>query len=170
MGIETRKAVRRYQREKGLKVDGIVGGKTKLRIEQDTVAVQKFLQRQGPSGRESFFEDSPHVPGVWGTRTTAALERFQVWGAQQGYKVGNDGVLGPKTKQLIATEAMQEFLFVMGFYEGVIDGGLGKKTAAAIKVYQQARDIIESEVPDPGRHAGLLTEQQMEEDAKDLQR
>src|SRR5688500_18131647 len=101
-GPGTRAGVRALQARRGLAVDGIAGPRTRRALGRrgrprlgsrplatgargwDVAALQFLLARQGfPSGP---------VDGGLGSRTTAALLRFQAWAG-----LGADGVAGPAT-------------------------------------------------------------------------
>jgi Peptidase family M23/Putative peptidoglycan binding domain len=109
-GPGTTRAVSRFQQRRGLLVDGIVGPQTRralgryarYRLGQrmitdrmrgwDVAALQFLLAWRGfPSGA---------IDGHFGTRTGAALFRFQRWS-----RIGADGVAGPVTIRALRTRA-----------------------------------------------------------------
>lgn len=106
-GDLTEKAVRDFQRAKGLKVDGIVGPQTwtplVLRLKRgdrgDAVrAVQMLLT--GLSGEDGFpLYLTQNVDGIYGVNTIAGVRSFQKeWGIyykDKGFKV--DGIVGART-------------------------------------------------------------------------
>ncbi|MGH2449664.1 MAG: peptidoglycan DD-metalloendopeptidase family protein [Candidatus Limnocylindria bacterium] len=105
-GPRTTSAVRRFQQRRGLLVDGIVGPQTRRALGRygrfrvgrrvmtdgmhgwDVAALQFMLAWQGfPFGA---------IDGHFGTRTGAALFRFQRW-----RRIGADGVAGPVTMRAL---------------------------------------------------------------------
>jgi peptidoglycan hydrolase-like protein with peptidoglycan-binding domain len=167
-GPHTRRAVRAFQADFGLKADGIAGGKTKAQIERSTIQVQKFLQRQKCFDGITLTGGAA-ADGIWGVRTTKALQQFQENGKQWDQDMRTDGVLDAKTKNRIDAEATQYFLKVMGFYRGEVDGRVLEKTKDALAQYQKKRGI-EGDGDSGPLGVGTVTRLQMEEDAKDLQR
>jgi peptidoglycan hydrolase-like protein with peptidoglycan-binding domain len=93
-GNKTRRAVRLYQSDRGLDVDGIVGPKTWARLDPPTLArgasggPVKLLQRL----LEDFGYDVGAVDGDFGQNTERALRRFQ-----DDFLLSADGVAGPET-------------------------------------------------------------------------
>lgn len=103
------RAVRHFQQQRGLTVDGVVGEQTYLSLDEarwrlgdrtlyhhinhpfvgdDVVALQSRLSELG--------FDAGRVDGIFGTRTAAALRDFQ-----RNFGVPADGTLGPETTRAI---------------------------------------------------------------------
>lgn len=88
------------------------------------------------------------VDGTWGSRTTAAVKRFQsdyglkadgMVGSATAGKLGiklpiNGGISKGKTDANVA--AVQARLKTYGYYKSTVDGAWGNKTLAAVLVYQ----------------------------------
>lgn len=93
-GAQTKSAVMKFQRSRGLKADGIVGGQTwkalfitvKRGSKGDAVrALQNQLRASG-------YSDSVTVDGTFGKQTEQAVKEFQ-----QSYEQKKDGIAGLQT-------------------------------------------------------------------------
>jgi|GEM_PF-5451201 len=100
-GEETDKAVKAFQKQQGILVDGIVGPVTlqKLGISSNgsvkSVGYPGYLIKMGSTGnhvKNIQKEIGVKVDGIFGPKTEAAVKSYQ---KQQGLKV--DGLVGPKT-------------------------------------------------------------------------
>ncbi|MDJ1183005.1 peptidoglycan-binding domain-containing protein [Roseofilum casamattae] len=158
----TRDAVIRFQSDRGLVPDGIVGAETWRRLREgsarNSTPVNKgFLERgdRGPQVRTlqekltaAGVYDGP-ITGVYGTLTEAAVRRYQ---EAQGLTV--DGLYGGRTRsRLEATETvadvpsdpyileLQQILQKRGWYDGPLDGIMGPKTREAIAKAQERYGI-----------------------------
>ena len=67
----TREAVRRFQRDRGLNADGIVGGKTIVALER-SLSPRQIRELQQRLKEAGFYNGA--IDGVWGERTQQALE------------------------------------------------------------------------------------------------
>ena len=93
-GTRTHNAVKRYQSDRGLTVDGVVGPRTWARLDPPTV-------KKGSKGAavrllQELLADHGYDPGPidadFGSQTEKALKEFQAdWGLTA------DGIAGPKT-------------------------------------------------------------------------
>jgi hypothetical protein len=109
-GPMTQRAVRQFQRRKGLVVDGIAGPRTRLTLGRlgrplygkrvlrrrmvgwDVSVLQFLLTRRGaPTGI---------IDGYFGGETTRALRRFQ-----RRARIGVDGIVGPRTRRALGGAA-----------------------------------------------------------------
>jgi murein L,D-transpeptidase YcbB/YkuD len=108
-GPLTDKAVRDFQREKGLAVDGIVGPNTWSRLvvevkrgsEGDAVrGVQEEFQFRNLSGDPS---KGRQVDGIFGPKTEAAVRGFQEAIKADVPSMAVDGIAGPMTWQALVS-------------------------------------------------------------------
>jgi peptidoglycan hydrolase-like protein with peptidoglycan-binding domain len=93
-GAKTHTAVRRYQTDRDLTVDGVVGARTWARLDPPTV-------KRGSTGSavkllQELLSDYGYDPGAidsdFGSQTEKALKEFQA-----DYGLATDGLAGPKT-------------------------------------------------------------------------
>jgi peptidoglycan hydrolase-like protein with peptidoglycan-binding domain len=120
-GTETEMAVMRFQRQYGLRVDGLVGPVTLDKLNQvlsTTRPVQEFplptgVYREGSQGEEvrqiqralkQINYDPGPIDGIYGSRTTNAVRRFQSMYAA----LADDGVYGPNTRRYILLELEEQ--------------------------------------------------------------
>jgi peptidoglycan hydrolase-like protein with peptidoglycan-binding domain len=99
-GPATEAAVRAFQQEKEIAVDGVVGDITWLNIDEDAVfshpvvrrgstglAVRRVQKRLTLAGY-----DTGGVDGIFGANTESAVKKFQ-----KDFGLAQDGIVGPKT-------------------------------------------------------------------------
>ncbi len=107
-GATTENAVRAFQRDTRLRVDGVVGDETWPAIvmtvrEGDEGDAVEALQRalvEHPGGPAELPPD-----GRFGPRTAAAVKAFQAGAAREGAALVDDGVAGPATWHALVTGA-----------------------------------------------------------------
>lgn len=165
-GSITKNAVKKFQKAKGLAVDGIAGSKTMAAVSATNLskplAGSKILRR-GSRGSEvtalqreltelGFYEGP--VTGYYGKLTTAAVQRFQ-----RAKKLNADGIVGVKTVSAIIASndipvianspnlrrgsrgsevtSLQNELKLLGYYNGPVTGYYGSLTEAAVKKFQK---------------------------------
>ncbi len=93
-GNRTHRAVRRYQSDRELTVDGIVGPRTWARLDPPTIQngasgdAVRLLQRL----LTDFGYDPGAIDGEFGPNTEAAVKQFQ-----DDFLLASDGVVGPET-------------------------------------------------------------------------
>jgi peptidoglycan hydrolase-like protein with peptidoglycan-binding domain len=99
-GNRTHRAVKRYQADRDLTADGIVGPKTWARLDPPTIQrgasgeAVKLLQRL----LRSFGYDPGAVDGQFGPNTERAVKKFQ-----DDFLLSSDGIVGPETWGLLGS-------------------------------------------------------------------
>ena len=123
MGSRTRKAIRDFQKEKGLWPSGKVNSKTWLELNKEKEVIKKEMVMQ-PVVLSS--ENYPHevefeeeIRKIMEPQEKAIKERF------------------PKDKKKQIQIALQK----AGFYRAKIDGKIGLRTKEAIKAFQKAKGL-----------------------------
>jgi len=132
VGGKTVRAIRLYQAQAGLQVDGKATARLANYLRRETVAtVQRMLT-------EREYDPGP-VDGFTGRKTTAAIRDYQ---AAAGLKVdgkATDGLVDHMLRETV--RATQRLLAVLGYDAGIIDGLAGDKTTAAIQLYQERNGL-----------------------------
>ncbi len=121
-GPATKRAVREFQQDEGLAVDGIVGPNTwdamlavfsipPVLAQGSSRSVVRRLQRALNNGRDDFAPGSSALTtdGIYGPRTKTMVEAFQRWGG-----VPADGVVGLQTWAVSLHAAGQVLASVVG--------------------------------------------------------
>ena len=120
-GELTESAVKKFQGNLGLKVDGIVGSQTWTKLE--TNSFPKNPQNRGNLPYTPYPHQSPIVPDNF----PKAVPQYKIY-AKKGDR-------GSKISYL------QEELLFRGFYQGKIDGVYGSQTENAVKRFQSAHNL-----------------------------
>ena len=101
-GPRTEAAVKKFQKDKGLVVDGIVGPKTWSSLIAANPILRQGSQGQSVKTLQQLLTAAGYpltVDGIFGPRTEAAVKKFQ-----QANRLTVDGIVGPKTwSSLIAS-------------------------------------------------------------------
>jgi peptidoglycan hydrolase-like protein with peptidoglycan-binding domain len=131
-GRKAEDAIRDYQTQAGLKVDGKVTRRLVNHLSRSTTKfVQGMLDLQG--------YDAGRIDGYRGSKTKIAI---RVYKAQAGLKVS-----GKITQELAehlvrdTARSVQRMLAARGHDPGPIDGNVGQKTLDAISEYQDQADL-----------------------------
>ena len=120
-------AVREFQRKNGLKIDGIAGLETQLRLYSD--AALPATKAALPTATPLVWNVTP-VPQSQSTATSP----------QQTLKSGSKGE---------SVAQMQYRLLNLGYYSGAIDGLYGTSTAQAVTMFQRANGLTADGVAGP---------------------
>ena len=132
MGGQTRAAIRKFQKEKGLKSTGKVDSTTQLalnRVKEITKEAPKieaepdlFVEQAVQAGLKT--EDSK-------IETVAIKRKSEV----------QDEIMSSRLKSKDRTKQIQTALKKAGFYKGEVDGKEGLQTKKAIKAFQRAKGL-----------------------------
>jgi len=140
-GHYTTAALRAYQNDKNLCVNGILDIITFCVLQEDIRFIQFTLNHLG--------YNCGNVDGAFGPVTTAAVKDFQAI-----HELKEDGQVGPITRTLILKEVkiLQNNLTGLGYYiDGDIesDGWLGVYTAYGIRKFQKDYNLHIDEIYGP---------------------
>lgn len=144
-GSKTAAAVRAFQEDYGLEMDGKAGQITQTALRNAVVRVQVELKKLGYA--------PGNADGHFGTKTASAVRAFQ---KKAGLK--QTGEADPETRREIDSRSggmrayaaipkgssgtqvkyLQQALQGLGFEVGTVDGHYGSKTESAIRAFQQA--------------------------------
>lgn len=125
MGIRTRKAIRDFQKQKGLWPSGKVDSKTWLELHREKEALEKEKELVPqplllPSEKKPVgIKSEEEIAKIRGPQEKALKEKL------------------PKDRKKQIQIALQK----AGFYKGKIDGKIGPQTKEAIKVFQKAKGL-----------------------------
>ncbi|PIP19163.1 MAG: hypothetical protein COT38_02880 [Candidatus Omnitrophica bacterium CG08_land_8_20_14_0_20_41_16] len=123
MGIRTRKAIRDFQKEKGLWPSGKVNSKTWLELNKEKEAIKKEVVVQpvvlSSENYSREVKSEEEIRKIMEPQEKAIKERF------------------PKDKNKQIQVALQK----AGFYKAKIDGKIGPQTKEAIKAFQKAKGL-----------------------------
>ena len=144
-GPKTVKAVRQFQADYGLAVDGSAGKATQTAVNNAVVRLQAELKRAGYAPGSA--------DGHFGSKTKNALKSYQ-----RGHGLEATGIADEKTWEKINSESggmragstvrrgstgtqvryLQQALIGLGYLSGSVDGKYGSQTAEAVRRYQSA--------------------------------
>jgi peptidoglycan hydrolase-like protein with peptidoglycan-binding domain len=124
IGSQTRKAIREFQKEKGLRPSGKVDSETQLELNREEegfneLVTQPLVLPSGDEPREIKSKSKEEIVRIMGPQDEAIEE-----------KLSKD-----RKKQI------QVALQKSGFYKGKIDGKIGPQTKRAIKAFQKANGL-----------------------------
>jgi len=123
MGSATRKAIREFQKEKGLWPSGKVDSKTWLELNRGKEALKKEIIPQ-----PLVLPSEKYLPDVRSKEEIARIREPQEKATKAGL---------PKDRKKQIQIALQK----AGFYKGKIDGKIGPQTKEAIKAFQKAKGL-----------------------------
>ena len=152
-GSKTKKALEKYQKDRGLKVTGAMNTATWSSMNGESAGI-----RGGSSARSENqvrqmqlaliglgFLDG-NADGAYGTMTREAVRQFQ-----KAYGLSADGSAGPDTMTALknAVTALQSDLSRRGFYSGTVDSSFGNGTKSAVKAYQRYVGLEQTGIAGP---------------------
>lgn len=144
-GPMTQEAVRKFQAEYGLAVDGSAGSATQTAVRNAMVRLQVELKRAG--------FDPGIADGHFGSKTQKALKNYQAarglevtgvadaqtWSRINGESGGmRAGTAIPKGSSGTQVRYLQQALIGLGFLSDTADGKYGNMTTEAVRQYQSA--------------------------------
>lgn len=152
-GSMTTTAIKSFQKDRGLTVDGHAGSVTSGELGRVVRSVQSAV-------------------GVVTDRDYGSLTRRAVQGVQRSRGLVVDGRAGTRTMQALGvrrvlsgtgTVALQKSLKSLYYYSGVIDGSIGSMTTTAIRAFQGDR-MLETD-----GYAGPVTRDELDDVVKAVQ-
>lgn len=144
-GPKTAAAVKAFQADYGLSVDGIAGQATQVALRNAMIRLQVELKKMGYAPGSA--------DGYYGEKTKSAVAAFQrdrgmtsTGAADKTTRNAIDELSGgmrsytsiPKNSYGTQVRYMQMALIGMGFLSGSVDGHYGTKTEAAVRSFQSA--------------------------------
>lgn len=121
MGAQTRMAIRKFQKSKGLKVTGRI----------DSITWSALNKKQESEKSASGMISKIHLPSL----EVAETETEKKLNIQ-------DEIMSHRLKSIDRIKKIQQALKNAGFYKGDIDGKIGPKTKMAIKAFQKSKGLI----------------------------
>jgi len=128
MGGQTRSAIRKFQKQKGLKQTGKIDSVTHLALNREKEAVKEPLEIE--SERHSLTPVNEQNQEI-----NVAMEEKKTRADVQ------DEIMSYRLKSKGRTKQIQAALKKAGFYKGEIDGKEGPQTKRAIKAFQKAKGL-----------------------------
>lgn len=127
-GHKTTQAIRLYQAQAQLRVDGEATQALANHLRRETVAaVQRMLTERG-------YDPGP-VDGFAGRKTSAAIREYQAMVGLPVDSEATDTLADHMLREMV--KSVQRMLAVLGYDAGTIDGLAGSKTKSAIEEYQR---------------------------------
>ncbi len=140
MDASTRSALRRFQEQQGLSVDGIAGPETKNALIETK---RGSTTSADTTTADSAAEQEILLETIWNEVTSHSQ-------STAGYPVLRRGSRGSAVREL------QTRLQSHGFSPGTIDGIFGAMTEAAIKAFQRSRNLTTDGITGPQTWGALL--------------
>ena len=119
MGSQTRMAIRKFQKSKGLKVTGRI----------DSITLSALNKKQ---------ESKKPIPGMISKVHLPSVEDRE----DEKKSDIQDEIISHRLKSKDRIEKIQQALKNAGFYKGDIDGKIGLKTRSAVKAFQKSKELI----------------------------
>lgn len=136
---------------------------------KEVTLLQKLLCSRGMYAQKS-------IDGSFGSKTDAAVKKYQKWISEHGGKLAVDGICGPATwtsilglegttkvvnqvklgDKSIDVYIAQEILSADGYYTGVCDKSFGPATLAAVKAFQKKKKLSVDGVCGPSTFKKLI--------------
>lgn len=130
-GDDTAKAVAKYQKENGLKADGIAGRATVKKLFGSCNSTSMNAELNGSAqSNQAASNTNTSSPNASKYNTVDSIA--QIGSAPSPTREGNSGTNVVK---------LQQALECLGYYKGAIDGAYGKNTVAAVKKFQAKRGM-----------------------------
>lgn len=140
MGGHTRRAIREFQKTKGLKSTGKIDSSTQLALNRE-----KEILRQTPKiDLDTSLSLEQTIPK--GLKTEEA--KVETEDTKKKAEI-QDEVMSYRLKSKGRTMQIQTALKNAGFYKGEIDGKIGPQTKKAIKAFQKAKGLAPDGVVGP---------------------
>lgn len=152
-GVGTENAVKAFQRDNGLVVDGIYGEKSKVKMDEQLAkkaAAEAKIDtvKEVQNWANTNYKTGIVADGIYGANTKKALVKVLQTELNQTYgaKLTVDGIWGKKTKAACPTlskgakndvvKVLQALLVCNGYSNAYVDGDYGTGTYDAVKSYQ----------------------------------
>lgn len=159
-GNDTDKAVRVFQKDNGLVVDGKYGEKSKAKANELLKRMSASTKNKIDTVKEvqnwanTNYKSGLVVDGIYGANTKKALVKILQTELNQTYgaKLVVDGIWGTKTKaacpNLVKGSkndvvcALQAMLVCNGYSNAYVDGDYGSGTYSSVKTYQSKNGLV----------------------------
>ena len=161
-GSATDSAVRKFQKENGLTVDGKYGSQSKAKVNELLAKMNAPVQTTGKidtvkevqNWANTNYKSGLVVDGVYGAQTKKALIKILQTELNQTYssKLSVDGIFGNQTKAACPTlkngskndvvGVLQALLICNGYSGAYLDKDYGNATTTAVKSYQKKKGLV----------------------------
>ena len=130
MGAQTRAAIRKFQKAKGLRPTGKIDSDTQLALNKEKEIVKTSPEKESKVG----------LSLDWSTPTIIKEQDLDTDKQDMAKKVKvQDEVLSFRLKSKDRVKKIQTALKKAGFYKGEVDGKIGPQTKRAIKAFQKSK-------------------------------